>query len=323
MPFSPSDSRAVSRKVHFVDKIERVCGSTQVRRLISAAFLTVCSCFLVFTLSRPASHPVSQTAAVPARPLWPLASAANISSAKRTVYPYSVIPGGAESSEELRQAVNTDPVVADHYSDFDVAKVRRITLNSPQLVYVSYRVGNSVYWTRNKLRLARGEAVLTDGRSMARVRCGNRISVSPVRPNLQAEPTAEDFDAPIFPPSLSTPYLAASSIPPAGFPGGSSAESTPTPGSSFVPVAPFFPLPGGGGVGKNSSTPPPGGGGTPPPGGGGGTPPPGGGGGTPPPVGGGGTPPPVGIPEPGTGILILVGIGGAWFARRARKTANL
>ena len=221
----------------------------------------------------------------PARPVWPLPSAANVSSTKRAVFPYSIIPGGAESSEELRQAVDTDPVVAEHYSDFDIAKVRRVTLNTPQLVYVSYRVGNSVYWTNHKLALAKGEAVLTDGRSMARVRCGNRISVSPVRPNLQAEPTAEDFNAPIFPPSLSTPYLAASSIPPAGFPPGSSAESTASPGSPFVPVAPFFPLPGGGGRcrkefssassgWRRQYTPPGGGGGTPPPGGGG-TPPPG------------------------------------------------
>jgi hypothetical protein len=314
--------------MNFVDTIGKMRGSRLARRLLSLGFLVACSHFLLFSLS-PASDGVSQFIAVPGRPVWPLASAANISNANRAVYPYSVIPGGADSSEELRQAVDSDRVVAEHYSDFDIAKVRRITLNAPQLVYVSYRVGNSVYWTRNKLMLAKGEAVLTDGRSMARVRCGNRISVSPVRPNLATEPSVEDFNAPIFPPSLSTPYLAASSIPPAGFPPGSSSEFSASPGSPFVPDAPFFPLPGGGGVGKNSSPPPPGGGGsTPPPGGGGGTPPPGGGtpppgGGGSPPPGGGGTPPPVGIPEPGTGILVLVGMGGAWLVRRAKKTANL
>jgi hypothetical protein len=315
VPFSPSDSRAASRKIHFVDTIGKMRGSMLARRLLSASFLVVCSYLLFFSLSRPASNTVSQFIAVPARPVWPLPSAVNLSSTKRAVFPYSVIPGGAESSEELRQAVDTDPVVAEHYSDFDILSVRRVTLNTPQLVYVSYRVGNSVYWTNHKLALPKGEAVLTDGHSMARVRCGNRISVSPVRPNLQAEPTAEDFNAPIFPPSLSTPYLAASSIPPAGFPPGSSAESTVAPGSPFVPVAPFFPLPGGGGVGvgKNSAPPPPGS--TPPPGGGG-TPPPGGG-------GGGGAPPPVGIPEPGTGILVLIGMGSAWLVRRAKKTVNL
>lgn len=293
------------------------------RRLLSCGFLIACSYFLVFSLSRPASEDASQFIAVPSRPVWPLLSATNISSANRAVYPYSVIPGGADSSEELRQAADTDPVVAEHYSDFDIAKVRRITLNTAQLMYISYRVGNSVYWTKHKLIVAKGEALLTDGRSMARVRCGNRISVSPVKPNLLAEPSVEDFDAPVFPPSLSTPYLAASSIPPAGFPPGSSAiSSTASPGSNFVPVAPFFPLPGGGGGGKNSSPTPPGGGGSTPPPGGGGSPPPGGGG-TPPPGGGGGTPPPVSTPEPGTGILVLVGMGSAWLVRRAKKTVNL
>ena len=303
------------------------------RRLLCAGFLVLASFLLLFTLPRPGADTAPQFVAVPARPLWPLASAVNVSNTNRAVYPYSVIPGGAESSEELRQAADSDPVVAQHYSDFDIARVRRITLNAPQLVYVSYRVGNSVYWTKNKLLLAKGEAVLTDGRSMARVRCGNRISVSPVRPNLPAEPSVEDFNAPIFPPSLSTPYLAASSIPPAGFPPGQSSEFGSSPGAPSVPVAPFFPLPGGGGgSGKHSGSPPPGGGGsTPPPGGGGGTPPPGGGGGTPPPGGGGtpppggggGTPPPVGIPEPGTGILVLVGLGGAWLVRRSKKTVNV
>ena len=196
------------------------------------------SCFSA--LPRPGADTASQLIAVPARPLWPLASAVNVSNANRAVYPYSVIPGGAESSEELRQAADTDPVVAEHYSDFNIARVRRVTLNAPQLVYVSYRVGNSVYWTKNKLMLAKGEAVLTDGRSMARVRCGNRISAAPVRPNLATEPSVEDFNAPIFPPSLSTPYLAASSVPPAGFPPGQSSEFSASPGSSSVPGGSVF-----------------------------------------------------------------------------------
>ena len=36
-----------------------------------------------------------------------------------------------------------------------------------------------------------------------------------------------------------------------------------------------------------------------------------------------GTPPPVGIPEPGTGILVLVGLGSAWLVRRSKKTVNV
>jgi hypothetical protein len=197
-----------------------------------------------------------------------------------------------------------DRVVAQHYADFDITKARRVTLDAPKLVYVSYRIGNKVFWTKRKLALRKGEAMLSDGRNMARTRCGNRISVLPVRPNAPAEPTSSELDGPEFPAIASSPYLAAFSAPmPAGLmqsPGG--------PVASFVPVAPFFPLPGGGGIvgNKSSSTPPPGGGN--------------GGGGTPGSGGGGVPPPPVGVPEPGTAALVLIGLSAAAMrARRKRK----
>src|SRR5262245_32614768 len=37
--------------------------------------------------------------------------------AARTVYPYSVIPGGTRSAEEFAEAVATDPAVNAHYRD--------------------------------------------------------------------------------------------------------------------------------------------------------------------------------------------------------------
>jgi PEP-CTERM motif len=265
---------------------------------------------------------------------WPPSSILLPTGHSRTVYPYSVIAGGAQSAQELREAMAADPVVAQHYADFDITKARRVTLDAPKLVYVSYRIGNKVFWTKHKLALRKGEAMLSDGSNMARTRCGNRISVLPVRPNAPAEPTSSELDGPEFPAIASSPYLAAYSAPmPALFPG--PVQSPGGPGTSFVPVAPFFPLPGGGGIigNRNSSAPPPGGsggtpgtggGGTPGSGGGGGTtPPPGGGsggGGTPGSGGGGGTPPPVGVPEPGTAALVLIGLGAAAMrARRKRK----
>jgi hypothetical protein len=183
-----------------------------------------------------------------------------------------------------------------------------VTLDAPQLMYVSYRIGNKVFWTKHKLALRKGEAMLSDGSNMARTRCGNRVSVMPVRPNAPAEPSSSELEGPEFSAIVSSPYLAAFSAP---MPGG----SMPTAGgsvASLAPVAPFFPLPGGGGIvgNRSSSTPPPGGGGN---GGGGGTPPPGGG-------GGGGTPPPLGVPEPGTAGLVLMGLSAAAMrARRKRK----
>ena len=361
-------SRRVSPKVTLVEKLARAYRHVPFRsRVAVAAALLFLGCIAALAVSLELGfhswQPVA-TAEPAAAPFWPPSSILLPTGHSRTVYPYSVIAGGAQSPQELREALAVDPVVARHYADFDITNARRVTLDAPKLVYVSYRIGNKVFWTKHKLALRKGEAMLSDGRNMARTRCGNRISVLPVRPNAPAEPTSSELNGPEFPAIASSPYLAAYSAPaPVLFPG--PAQSPGGPGAAFVPVAPFFPLPGGGGIigNRNSSTPPPGGGsgggGTPSPlsgppgsGGGGGTTPPGGGsggggspsplsgppgsgggGGTTPPVGGtpggggggtpgggGGTPPPVGVPEPGTAVLVLVGLGAAAMrARRKRK----
>ena len=36
----------------------------------------------------------------------------------RTVYPYSIVPGGVYNAEEAKKAVARDPVVAEHFRDF-------------------------------------------------------------------------------------------------------------------------------------------------------------------------------------------------------------
>jgi hypothetical protein len=315
-------SPRASRKVKIVEKLAQMGGPFASRAAVTAALVTLCCIGIVcvsLNLNWRAWQPLASAEPAVA-PLWPPSSLLVPAGHSRPVFPYSVIAGGAESSQELRGAVAADPVVAQHYADFDIAKARRVTLDAPKLMYVSYRIGNKVFWTKHKLALRKGEAMLSDGRNMARTRCGNRVSVLPVRPNAPAEPTSSELDGPEVPAIASSPYLAAYSAPvPALYSG--PIQSPGGPGASFVPVARFFPLPGGGGIvgNKSSSAPPPGGGG----GGGGGTPPPGGGtpppgGGTPPP--GGGTPPPVGVPEPGTAILVLIGLGaGAMRARRKRK----
>ncbi|MDP9339032.1 MAG: PEP-CTERM sorting domain-containing protein [Acidobacteriota bacterium] len=180
-----------------------------------------------------------------------------------------------------------DPVVARHYSDFDLAKIRRVTLNTPQMMYVSYRIGNNVLWTRHKMTLPKGETMLTDGNLMARTRCGNRVSAVPISPNALVEPAAEEFNAPTFAP-LSTPYLAAYPALRAAFPSGLGTQPTGRSISPSTPIAPFFPLPGGGGGGSS-----------------------------PPPVVP--IPAPIGVPEPGTAGLVLVGLGATWLMRRNRK----
>src|SRR5271170_7794431 len=114
----------------------------------------------------------------------------------RILYPYSVIPGGVRNSAELRNAVAHDDVVAQHYSDFDLRAVRLTRLKEARAVFVSYRVGSRIFWTKNRLNLPAGETVVTDGEHMARTRCGNRISEGPVSPVLNNEPSPEAMDIP-------------------------------------------------------------------------------------------------------------------------------
>jgi hypothetical protein len=108
---------------------------------------------------------------------------------KRLVYPYSVVAGGAHRPEELRRAITNDRVVAAHYSDFDVSKARVVKLSAAKTAYVSYRIKDRVYWTKNKVTLAKGENLITDGKNYARTRCANRVSdsaqaaVSPQEPS--------------------------------------------------------------------------------------------------------------------------------------------
>jgi hypothetical protein len=121
---------------------------------------------------------------------------------ERVVYPYSVVPGGVESPEEVRRAIRRDRVVAEHYQGFKTDRARVETVEAPCLVHVSYRVGDRVYWTRKKVLLNRGEKVLSDGVTLIRARCGNRISVTPDPISAPAEPTEQTLNTPVAPSPL-------------------------------------------------------------------------------------------------------------------------
>jgi hypothetical protein len=127
---------------------------------------------------------------------------------KRAVYPHSVIRGGVRDGRELQLALTADHVVARHYTDFNVRRAEAVQVERDRKAYVSYRVGDRVYWTRQKLTLRKGEGLLTDGTNCVRARCGNRISDTPRLPVSEAEPrdVASDIPELLPPPELAADY---------------------------------------------------------------------------------------------------------------------
>src|SRR5215469_6528016 len=214
---------------------------------------------------------------------------------EHAVFPYSVIPGGVRSPRELQEATGRDALVAQHYSGFNFGTAQTIRLAKNKKAYVSYRVGNQIYWTRRKVPLRAGETLLTDGHSFARGRCGNRISETPKSPVSPEEPSERTMSTPL---SFTDPA-------PLGFPVGDApgtltlfpaqnpALLLPPPSGAVPPGGPFPPLfppifPGPG-TPKTPSNP------------------------FPPPV-----PPIVTTPEPGTLLFVLLGLGGLALLRIRR-----
>jgi hypothetical protein len=234
------------------------------------------------------------------------------SSAKQAFYPYSVIPGGAKTPYELRNAVANDSVVRAHYADFVVANTRVERLEKTRAFYVSYRIGNAIFWTKNPLTVLAGETVLTDGSNMVRTRCGNRLSVVPVAPVSSIEPTPQAMESPdaaVLLASIDTP--AELPIAPVPVTAISPTPVTAVPPGIFVPFPPYFPVGAGGsplppgtpGKPGPPTTPPPSGPAPPP------VPPLG-----PPPA----APPPIATPEPSLVWLLAAGLSCVLLLKKLR-----
>lgn len=168
------------------------------RRLL---LIAVCAFATAYTLQFTARQ-LRRSAGLDSRVTAPASSVSAASRALRPNYPYSVIPGGAYSLAELQSAVGRDRLVKEHYADFDIRSARLVALTDDRFQYVSYRLQNHVYWTRNKLRIPKGEILLTDGYNFARTRCGNRLS-SKAKPEIAPEqPSERALSLPPFTPAL-------------------------------------------------------------------------------------------------------------------------
>ncbi len=115
----------------------------------------------------------------------------------RPVYPYSIVPGGIHDPKELERVFERDPVVAAHYHGFDFQRARVVQLTEDRTVYVSYRIAGKVYWTTKRVRLHRGEKVITDGKMTLRTRCGNQVSDEARKEVSPNEPAIARMEQPI------------------------------------------------------------------------------------------------------------------------------
>jgi hypothetical protein len=179
----------------------------------------------------------------------------------RPVYPYSIVPGGVKDASELRWAAEHDPVVAAHYAGFDYDHARVVRLVLERTAYISYRIGNKVYWTRRRIKLKKGETVITDGKITARTRCANRVEEVPQQATSSSEPPVVRFEEQMSP-AIGTatqippvPFQSALLNPPAA-PGVGPAPPlslyTPFGNGNWIPISPP-PLPGVCGPGKKQT----------------------------------------------------------------------
>lgn len=171
---------------------------------------------------------------------------------KRKVYPYSIVPGGAENVHEAKIDMS-DPAVKALYAGFNLDQLREEKLKTNLVGYVSYRMDDQIYWTAKKLTLRAGETVFTDGTHIARGRCLNCYSALPMSPVRPHEPTEKAMDlpaempvtayefpkVPLYTPAIPIPPGDLTPIaPPLLGPAGAVAGKT---GGFWFPIIPFIP----------------------------------------------------------------------------------
>ena len=160
------------------------------RRCAAAAWAVVLIAIIVDLreqASRPTPLPLDAVAAAPIPDFL-------VTRVERPHYRHSVIAGGAYSRDELAAVMREDDVVAAHHEDIDIDRLQPVVTSSPRMAYVSYRLGDRVFWTRKPVHIPAGETLLSDGVREIRARCGNGVSDVAREPVSDVEPIAAELD---------------------------------------------------------------------------------------------------------------------------------
>jgi PDZ domain len=100
----------------------------------------------------------------------------------------ALIPGGITSVEEFRQRVAEDPTLNSFFGSCDVEATIQ-PLPDDILVFMAFRRGQEIKWTRRPLLVHKGEYVLTFCGKTVLARCGNLISWTPMQPSEDVPPS--------------------------------------------------------------------------------------------------------------------------------------
>ena len=202
--------------------------------VLSVTFLGVTSSLIAAavmthqTLSWPGRRSVAQSPSRKAPVIYAVKMV--VEQVTRKVYPYSIVPGGAQTLDEAKRAMS-NPSVRANYANVDFSQLRQVKLTTNLSGYVSYRWGEKIYWTTKMLTLRAGETVFTDGVHLVRGRCLNCYSPRAMLPTRPNEPTEKVLDTPVEMPVIaySFPRL------PVELP------ELPPPPESLTPSVPIFP----------------------------------------------------------------------------------
>jgi hypothetical protein len=106
----------------------------------------------------------------------------------------ALIPGGITSVEEFLQRVAEDPTLNSFFGSCDVEATIQ-PLPDDILVFIAFRRGQEIKWTRRPLLVHKGEYVLTFCGKTVLARCGNLISWTPMQPSEDVPPSL--LEAPV------------------------------------------------------------------------------------------------------------------------------
>jgi hypothetical protein len=119
---------------------------------------------------------------VPVAPSAPIVPYIGTLESKRPVYGHSVVPGGVATIAEAVQA----------YPSLDGTHAHFAMLPDKTCGSVSYERDSKMFWTKAKHCYPAGTLIITDGKIIILVRCGNQIGIAP--PNTTETVPPSDLD---------------------------------------------------------------------------------------------------------------------------------